>query len=82
MTQPRSQKLYRCRYCGVILPAWLPVPPVPDGAMLLYHLSHQHPAQVGPYLDRTHTEDIGTVAAQAFDLIEDTQREDDERRAI
>jgi hypothetical protein len=25
MTQSRAHKHYRCRFCGVILPAWLPV---------------------------------------------------------
>ena len=26
---------YRCRYCGVVFNAWLPVARKPDGAMLL-----------------------------------------------
>ncbi len=39
--------------------------------MLLYHLGQQHPDQVGPYLDRMRTEDIGTVAAEAFEIIEE-----------
>jgi hypothetical protein len=63
-----------------MLPAWLPVPQVPNGAMLLYHLSQQHSDEIGPYLERMRTEDMGTVAAQAFDLIEDNHPEDDERR--
>ena len=44
--------------------------------MLLGHLSELHPDRVGPYLERMRTEDIGTVAAQAFEVIEDNQPED------
>ena len=54
-----------------ILPAWLPVPQEPDGAMLLGHLSRQHPGEVGRFLEQMRTEVIGTVAAQAFDVIEE-----------
>jgi hypothetical protein len=62
---------YRCRLCGAVLPAWLPVAQEPNGAMLLHHLSYQHPDQVGAYLARMHRdEDIGTVAAEAFDVVE------------
>jgi hypothetical protein len=71
MTQPPAHKRYRCRFCGHDLPAWLPVAKRPNGAMLLYHLSQQHPDRVGPYLDRMRTEDIGTVAAEAFEIVED-----------
>jgi hypothetical protein len=46
---------------------WLLVPQVPDRAMLLGHLSPQHPAEVGTLLDQIRTrEDIATVAARAF----------------
>ena len=63
------RKRYRCRYCGAILPAWLPVAKRPEGSMLLYHLSQQHPDEVGPYLDRMAAdEDIGTVAAEACEV--------------
>ena len=63
------RKRYRCRYCGAILPAWLPVAKRPEGSMLLYHLSQQHPDEVGPYLDgMAADEDIGTVAAEAFEV--------------
>jgi hypothetical protein len=62
------RKRYHCRACGVLLPAWLPVAQRPDGAMLLAHLSQQHPDQVGPYLERMRTEDIGTVAAEVFEV--------------
>ena len=62
-----SRRRYRCRFCGHLVPAWLPVAQVPDGALLLNHLSQQRPDQVGPYLDRMHrTEDIGTVMAEAM----------------
>ena len=61
---------YRCRFCGRDLPAWLPVAPRPNGAMLLGHLSTMHPAEIGPYLERMRTEDIGTVAAEAFAVVD------------
>ena len=86
MTQPPAHKRYRCRFCGVTLPAWLPVPQVPDGAMLLWHLGQRHPAELGPFLEQMHTmEDIAQVATQAFEVVEeyhpeDHQPEDDERR--
>jgi hypothetical protein len=54
MSSPRPQKRYRCRLCGRLLNAWLPVPGEPNGAMLLHHLSSQHPDQVGAYLTRMH----------------------------
>jgi hypothetical protein len=66
-THPR----YRCRYCGDLLPAWLPVARKPEGSMLLYHLSHHHPDQVGPYLARIHTdEDHDRVVLEAYELVE------------
>jgi hypothetical protein len=45
ITQPEAHKLYRCRFCGKTLPAWLPVAQAPDGEMLLGHLSQQHPIE-------------------------------------
>jgi hypothetical protein len=48
MTQSKAHKHDRCRYCGAIPSAWLPVAKRPDGAMLLSLLSQQHPDQVGP----------------------------------
>jgi hypothetical protein len=71
MTQSKAHKHDRCRYCGAIPSAWVPVAKRPDGAMLLYLLSQQHPDQVGPYLDRMRTEDIGTVAVQAYEIIQE-----------
>jgi len=66
-----TDKRFKCRYCGAVLPAWIPVFNEPDGAMLLYHLSHNHPDQVGAYLARVQTEeDIGTVAAEAYEVVE------------
>jgi hypothetical protein len=59
------------RVCGAVLPAWLRVPKRPDGAMLLYHLSQQHMDQITPYLERMRTEDIGMVAAEAFEVVEE-----------
>ena len=66
-----TRKRYRCRYCGRELPAWLPAAPEPDGALLLGHLSRQHPAEVGAYTARMHdTEDITLIAAEAFEVVE------------
>jgi hypothetical protein len=59
----------RCRFCGRELPAWLPVAQRPWEPMLLHHLSLMHLTEVGPYLARMRTEDIATVAAEAFDVI-------------
>ena len=66
-----TPRRYRCRYCGAVLPAWLPVSQRPDGAMLLGHLSQHHPDELAPYLARMWTEDIATVAAEAFEVVED-----------
>jgi hypothetical protein len=72
MTPPPPQKRYRCRYCGAVLPAWLPIPQEPDGAMLLHHLGRQHRDQITAYLDRMHTtDDISPVAAEAFEVVEE-----------
>jgi hypothetical protein len=66
-----TTRRYRCRYCGAVLPAWIPVFEEPNGAMLLHHLSAQHPDQVGAYLARMHTdEDIAPVAAEAYKVEE------------
>jgi hypothetical protein len=65
------QKRYRCRYCGRVLPAWLPVAKRPNGAMLLAHLGQQHPDQRGPSLERMRTEDSATVAAEAYEVVEE-----------
>jgi hypothetical protein len=43
----------------------------PWGPMLVHHLSTMHPAEVGPYLARLRTEDIATVAAEAYEVVED-----------
>jgi hypothetical protein len=71
MNTPPPQKRYRCRYCGREFPAWLPVAKRPDGPMLLNHLSTMHPTEVGPYLERMRTEDIATVAAEAYEVVEE-----------
>jgi hypothetical protein len=70
-SQPR-QKRYRCRSCGRELPGWLPAVQRPNGAMLLHHLGDRHPSEAGPYLKRMATEDIATVAAEAYEVIEET----------
>ena len=69
-----TRKRFKCRFCGHILPGWLPVAKRPDGSMIFYHLSHQHPDQVGPYLERMRTECIATVAAEAYEVVEEETR--------
>jgi hypothetical protein len=71
-----TRKRYRCRYCGALLPAWLPVAKRPEGAMLLYHLGQHHPEEVEPSLARLATECISTVAAEAYDVVEEDGHED------
>jgi hypothetical protein len=66
-----TNKRFKDRFCGAVLPAWLRVPKQPDGAMLLYHLSQQYMDQITPYLERMRTEHIGTVAAEAFEVVEE-----------
>jgi hypothetical protein len=53
-----------------MLLTWLPVAKRPNGVMLLQHLRQHHPDQVGPYLERMRTEDIATVAAEAFEVVD------------
>lgn len=59
-----------CRYCGHDFPAWFPVGKRPDRTMLLQHLGQQHPDQVGPYLEWMRPEDISTVAAEAYEVVD------------
>ena len=59
----------RCRYCGNVLPGILRIDQKPDGAMLLHHLSMMHPAEVKPLLKHMETEDIGTVAMEAYERV-------------
>jgi hypothetical protein len=66
---PQSRRV-RCRYCGCVFRGLLPIDYKPDGAMLLHHLSAMHRAEVKPLLERMRTEDIGTVAMEAFERIE------------
>ena len=66
----KPKKRYRCRYYGRELPAWLPAPQRPNGAMLLYHLGAMHPTEVRPYMERMRTEDIGTAAAEAYEIVD------------
>jgi hypothetical protein len=68
---PAPSKRYRCRFCGLTLPA-LPVTQAPNGALLLGHLSQSHRVESRVYVHRMHrTEDIGTVAAEAFEVVEE-----------
>jgi hypothetical protein len=65
-----TRKRYRCRFCGPLLPAWLPMAKRPEGAMLLYHLGQHHLEAVRPYLMRMETECIDTVLLELFELVE------------
>jgi len=63
---------FECRFCGLVLAAWLAVPGEPDEAMLLNHVAQAHPA-VGSFLDHMHiTEDIAPVIVQAFEEVEES----------
>jgi hypothetical protein len=65
---PRRQ--YRCRFCGRLLPAWLPVPKRPNSAMLLTHLHQWHPTELRPYLDRMRTQCIDRVVVEAYAVMD------------
>jgi hypothetical protein len=60
-----SDQGFRCRFCGKRLSAWLPVPQVPHGAMLLGHRSPRHPMEVGRFLEQMRT----TLLSQADEVI-------------
>jgi hypothetical protein len=71
MLTSHPQKRDRCRFCGLELPAWLPVPKRPEASILLYHLGQHHPEEMGPDLERRRTEDIATVAAEAYQVVKE-----------
>jgi hypothetical protein len=71
VTPPPPSKRDRCRSCGRVLDAWRPAAKRPQATMLLHHLSLMHPAEVGAYLARMRTEDIATVAAEAYEVVEE-----------
>jgi len=64
------RRRYRCRYCGALLPAWLPVAKRPEASMLLYHLGQDHLEAAGPYLRRMETESMNRVLAELFEGVE------------
>jgi hypothetical protein len=72
MPTPRFNQV-RCRYCQGILPGWFSILNVPNGAMLLHHLGQMHSVALKPLLERMRTEDIGTVAMEAFERLEDAE---------
>jgi hypothetical protein len=47
------------------------VPKRPDGAILLHDLGQRRLDQVALYLERMRTKCIATVAAEAFEVVED-----------
>jgi hypothetical protein len=42
----------------------------------LHHLGTMHPAEVRPYLACIRTEDIATVVAEAYEVVEDCEAEE------
>jgi hypothetical protein len=65
-----TRKHYRCRFCGALLAAWLPVAQRPEGARLLSHLGQHHLKDAGPYLQRMEVESIDRVLAELFAVVE------------
>ena len=51
-----ARKRVKCKFCG---------------ALLLGRLSQSHRAESRPYFARMRTEDIATVAARAYEVIEE-----------
>ena len=67
-----SRRRYRCRYCGVHPARLAPVGQGPERRNpALPPRPQHHPDQVGPYLERMATEYIATVAAEAYEVVED-----------
>jgi hypothetical protein len=59
---------YRCRGCGIVLPAWSPVPGAPNGAMLLHHMSQSHPVALRPSLAQMAAgDDLTAGIVQAYE---------------
>jgi hypothetical protein len=56
---------------GVTRPAWLPVAQEPDGAMRLSHLDRLHQREVVRFLEWMRSEDMGSVAAEAYEVVEE-----------
>jgi hypothetical protein len=72
MPKPRPRPRYRCRFCGVVFSAWMPVFRAPNGALLLGHIAQSHPAALKPFLDHMHTtDDVAPVIAQACEVVEE-----------
>jgi hypothetical protein len=69
MTRPPRSRHVRCRLCGFVLPGWLPIPNVPNSAMLLHHLGNDHLAEAKPYLVHMETEEIDEVVMELFERL-------------
>jgi hypothetical protein len=62
----------RCKLCGFVFPGgWFRLPHVPNSAMLLHHLGHDHLAEAKPYLKRMETEEIDEVIMELFERVDD-----------
>jgi hypothetical protein len=71
-----SHRHFRCRFCGVTLSAWYPVPGEPNGTVLFHHMSQSHPAEVRRYRDQMRrTEDITRIIVQAYEVVEAPEQE-------
>jgi hypothetical protein len=65
------ERHYRCRFCGHLLPAWLPVAKRPESAVLLNHLVAMHPAQARPYFTRMERECIDAVLMEMYEVVKE-----------
>jgi hypothetical protein len=72
MPKPRTPKRYRCRFCGIVLPAWYDVPGEPNGTMLFQHMSQAHHNELRPFRDRIErTDDITRIILEAYEEVEE-----------
>jgi hypothetical protein len=65
------RRRYRCTLCGVILNAGLPWTKRPNGALLLGHLSQDHPVELWPFLARmAEGADIAWTSAELYTVVD------------
>jgi hypothetical protein len=57
MPTPPASTIVRCRDRRVVLSGWLPIPDVPNGALLRPYLPARHPVEAKPSLRRAHGPD-------------------------
>jgi len=72
--QQFSHHRYRCRFCHLVLDAWVPTAKAVDEGLVLDHLAQGCDSDHAYlYLKRVQTEGIATVAAQAFEIVKERQ---------